>query len=546
MLFDDRLATVLRSRAKGEQAARTQFRQLLDLLGSAPPDVASQQIATAYARLGEIEHELTALDRAQIIGEPWLRLRNPRLIGHLARGEPQVAAAAIATARLDETQWLELIPELTVTARGLLRHRRDLPDEVRRLLARLGVGDLVLPHLQGAPEREAPREERPAPAGEGIAELLRRIETFRRSRHGEAMPLAPRLPLGDDASAPGADERSCDLSIDAGGRIDWADGRLAPLLVGLAVPVAGRVDAATLAAMNGHLPVRAGRLTLDGVPAVSGQWRIDAAPRFTREGAFSGYLGRLRRPFAGTAAGAPGSLAGDRMRQVLHELRTPVGAIQGFAEVIQQQVFGPAPNAYRALAAAVGVDAARLLAGFDEIERMARLEGGALDLTAGTSDLRLVVERTLQRLEGVLRPRSAKIRLSVSGDGFTVGLGENDAALLVWRVLATLGGALAPGEIVELALNGDGRVVLSGELPLGLAAGEDPFAVVAPAQAPAVTAGMFGTGFTLRLARAEAVAAGGSLTVAGDSLVLDLPALTGADAPHSHGRDGGEEAAGPA
>ena len=34
MLFDDRLATVLRHRATGERAARTQFRQLLDLLGS--------------------------------------------------------------------------------------------------------------------------------------------------------------------------------------------------------------------------------------------------------------------------------------------------------------------------------------------------------------------------------------------------------------------------------------------------------------------------------------------------------------------------------
>jgi len=37
MLFDDRLATVLRSGAAGERAARTQFRQLLDLLGSIAP-----------------------------------------------------------------------------------------------------------------------------------------------------------------------------------------------------------------------------------------------------------------------------------------------------------------------------------------------------------------------------------------------------------------------------------------------------------------------------------------------------------------------------
>ena len=229
------------------------------------------------------------------------------------------------------------------------------------------------------------------------------------------------------------------------------------------------------------------------------------------------------------------------MRQVLHELRTPVGAIQGFAEIIQQQMFGPAPNAYRALAAAVGVDAARLLAGFDEIERMAKLEGGARSLSEGSSNLRLVVERTLQRLEGVLRPRSAKIRLLVSGESFDVGLAEDDAALLAWRLLATLSGALAPGEVIELTLRGDGRrVVLAGELPLGLAAGDDPFAAVAPTQAPVVTAGMFGTGFTLRLARAEVEAAGGSLIAEEESLVLDLPALTATGGQLSQDADGGD------
>ena len=539
MLFDDRLATVLRSSAAGEQAARTQFRQLLDLLGSAPPGTGSPLVATAYARLAEIEHELSPAEQALIIREPGLRLRNARLVRHLAEGDPQAAAAAMAIARLAEELWLALIPELPVTARGFLRHRRDLPESVRLLLARLGVGDLVLPQ----PEIErAPTPASDAPAtGEGISELLRRIEAFRQSRHGAPAQLAPRLPLDDGAPAPRGTGGACDFSTDAGGRIDWADDGFAPLLFGLALASEKRVDAATLAAWRDHQPVRGGRVLLDGAAAIAGEWRLDAAPRFAETGAFAGYFGRLRRPVAGKIAGAAGSVAGDRMRQVLHELRTPVGAIQGFAEIIQQQMFGPAPNAYRALAAAVGVDAARLLAGFDEIERMAKLEGGARSLSEGSSNLRLVVERTLQRLEGVLRPRSAKIRLLVSGESFDVGLAEDDAALLAWRLLATLSGALAPGEVIELTLRGDGRrVVLAGELPLGLAAGDDPFAAVAPMQAPVVTAGMFGTGFTLRLARAEVEAAGGSLIAEEESLVLDLPALTATGGQLSQDADGGD------
>jgi hypothetical protein len=43
-----------------------------------------------------------------------------------------------------------------------------------------------------------------------------------------------------------------------------------------------------------------------------------------------------------------------------------------------------------------------------------------------------------------------------------------------------------------------------------------------------VSAGVFGAGFALRLARAEARAAGGDLLREGDALVLTLPRLTDA------------------
>ena len=287
--------------------------------------------------------------------------------------------------------------------------------------------------------------------------------------------------------------------------------------------------------------VHGGTAQLPGAAPVAGTWQLDAVPRFESEtGVFRGYAGRMRRPFApAESADTPT----DRMRQVLHELRTPVGAIQGFAEIIQSQLFGPAPNAYRALAAAVGVDAARLLAGFDEIDRLTRLIAGALELSAEGSNFRLVAERTLRRLEGVTRPRGAQLRLLTSGEAFAVTLGEADSELLAWRLLASLAGSLTPGEVAELALRGsDEGIELVADLPVSLAGEEDVFATPARSEPPAVTAGMFGTGFTLRLARAEAEAAGGSLIVHGETLVLALPHLTGAAADHSHGEDGGASA----
>jgi hypothetical protein len=136
------------------------------------------------------------------------------------------------------------------------------------------------------------------------------------------------------------------------------------------------------------------------------------------------------------------------------------------------------------------------------------------------------------------------LRLLTSGERFTVARGRDDGALLAWRLLASLAGSLAPGEVVELTLRGDqGGIELETELPLALAGESDLFAAGVRSEATAVTAGMFGAGFTLRLARAEAEAAGGSLILRGETLVLSLPGLTGGAPDHSAGEDGGASAA---
>lgn len=550
MLFDDRLATVLRHDAQSEPGARTQYRQLLDLLGSLPADAASELVEAAYARLGELADALPQATQSAILRAPGLRLRNRALVAWLARGEPQAAAAAMATARLSESDWLYLIPRLPMTARGFLRHRRDLPFSARQVLDRLGVKDLVLPEpdvpaaLFPAPAERAPRNEDQAEAEAGIGALVRRIEAFQRARR-EGGP-APRLPLEETRPADADLARqgqAFDFATDPEGMVSWADPAMAPLVVGLQLGpqrpgAVATLDEAGARALSQRLPMRGVRATLVGPPEIAGEWRIDAAPAFAATGHFAGYRGRMRRP---ALASAPRGVEGpaDRMRQLLHELRTPVGAIQGFAELIQQQMFGAAPNEYRALAAAVAVDAARVLAGFDEIDRMARLETGALRLDEGECDIRSVIVRTLRRLEGVLRPRGARIELVAEGGPFIVGMAEVDAMQLAWRLLATLAGALAPGEIVELVLAGDGKdITLDADLPAALAGNGDPFAASTPGQPRAISAGMFGAGFTLRLARAEAEAIDGTLEQVDDQLRLAVPALTASQAAHTQGNGG--------
>ena len=99
MHFDDRLATVLRHRAAGERAAKTQFRQLLDLLGEHPqgwrrPGAQGGGLSPAD-RVGR--HDPDCRTRA-IVGENGWRFRNPELVRWFGEAHPAIAAAALQRA----------------------------------------------------------------------------------------------------------------------------------------------------------------------------------------------------------------------------------------------------------------------------------------------------------------------------------------------------------------------------------------------------------------------------------------------------------------
>ncbi|MGX7953082.1 sensor histidine kinase [Tsuneonella sp. HG249] len=549
MHFDDRLATVLRHRAAGERAAKTQFRQLLDLLGNRRTGRDESMLAAAWLRLAALGETIAPYERAEMIREPGLRFRNPELALHLAEDEPEVAAAALGVAQLLVQDWDALIPRLPIRARGFLRLRRDLPLATQELLERLGIGDRGLPRPESiaeeVPIETAPQDalqplRRPIPANDfgdepaapddtEIATLVRRIEAFRKHRAGRGSgEEAPLLPLGEANESRHLPFTGFAFTTDAEGRIDWADATAAPMVVGAVLP-------ATTTAGGHHLPLTGVGLQWDGAPAVSGDWVIDAAPRFSEIGGrFVGYAGRFRRPSPPDLLPARTDPASDRMRQLLHELKTPVNAIQGFAEVIQQQLFGPTPHEYRALAASIVGDAARMLAGFDELDRLAKLESGALAMEPGNADWMRIVTGLAAQLDEVLRPRGGSVSVEAAGRARRIALDHGEAEALGWRLLATLAGAAGPGERIVLILTDlEGAVALSATIPASLAQHADPFETDTRAGGSAVSAGMFGPGFALRLARAEARAAGGELLRDGNALVLTLPRLTVASAARS-------------
>jgi pimeloyl-ACP methyl ester carboxylesterase len=172
------------------------------------------------------------------------------------------------------------------------------------------------------------------------------------------------------------------------------------------------------------------------------------------------------------------------------------------------------------------VDAARLLAGFDEVDRLVKLEGAAMELEPGTADLREAIRDTLQRLQAVLRGRSAGFVLKSRGEDFLVPLDRGEAMVLCWRLLATAAAALAPGDHARLVLVNTGEHIrLKIKAPRPLFAAKPPEAGENARQG-AVNTGMFGPAFAFRLAQAEARAAGGELICKRNRVTLVVPALT--------------------
>ena len=543
MLFDDRLGTVLRLSASGPAVLRIQFRQLLDLLGTYPADARGDQLDAAYLRLGELAREIPADERAQAISDAGLRLRAPRLVAALAACEPIVAAAVLGHARLTTDQWLDLIPAIPPAARTHLHQRRDLSGEVAALLLRLGVTRQGLPPAQSVTEPLAqpqpapaePEAQEPLNPQSGISAIVKRIEAYRRARQGgePGSVSSPRLPLGEDLLHGANQVRAFDFATDPECRINWSDPGVVAMVSGIGLTDVVD-DHESLTLLRRRQPLRTIAVQLHGGMAISGEWLLDAAPWFDPiSGRFLGYRGRMRRPAVQADLAPPARESqGERMRQMLHELRTPVNAIQGFAEVIQQQLFGPTPHEYRALAAGIAGDAARILSAFEELDRLAKLDSGAMELESGETDLAAVVEATVSQLSSHLAPRGSGFSLRIRGEQHHVGIDLAEAERIVWRLLATLAGVSGPGEILRASLEPvSGGLSLELTLPATLAAtrGDDLFDAAADAIPQSLSAGAFGVGFSLRLARTEAQAAGGKLSRAGDVLTLTLPALGSTD-----------------
>lgn len=541
LLIDDRLGTALQnSLSEGTERLVGHWQQLVDLLAQNPAHFRAEEVASGLLRVRQLRDRVPVVDRVKAVEMLAGRLKSTPLVQLLSGDEPAVAAAVIRSANLSDDQWSSIIPDLPVRARGFLRNRKDLGPLTLRALAYWGSGDFTLPQPDMAPQLSAqpsvPTESEPdiAPSdsGQSIGAVVARIESWRKARENNLAPQLPFDPDADDDQLEAIEEIRFETN-DAG-TIVWVEGAPRGAIVGISIDEAAfdngpGPDAFGAAAFRQRMAMNGARMRLRGASIVEGEWRMTAAPFFDPDsGRFRGFRGIMRRPnVAETAlASQQVSLQWEQMQQVVHELRTPLGAIAGFAEIIEQQLFGPVSREYRELAQAIIADAQLLLAGFDDISAAAKSERNGSSDRIQRTECSWLASRVAERLRPVSDGIGAHIQLRMADPVRAFAIDQEFAERLFSRLLSAVIMGCSAGEDLHGRFSTElgSPVVNCFELTLPRQLrdlSEDELLGSATASA---TTPLLGLGFSLRLVRNLANSAGGSLQFQKDRLLIRLPA----------------------
>ena len=508
MRYDDRLLTVLNQPAGDRHDAAVRWRQLVDLIARAGPNSASQMVATAIEEIRAVaiavDEDLRAAAARAVAALP-LPLG---LLEYFASDKPAVSAPVLAAATLDAAQWRAL---LDVAGPDTRRFIETLHPELRPQSH--DPIDALVEALEPAPEETTAAQEPPAESGPSLHDVVERVQRRRRERSHQPTVA------NDAVNSPGLFRWECGPT----GEIAWVDGMPRGPLIGRSIAKAApgdQVDAQLVRAFARRAPFRDAALTIAAEGPVAGEWKVSGFPAFEpADGRFAGYRGVALREGAAAAAepNAIGRLPDpDSLRELVHEIKTPLNAIIGFAEIIDGQYLGPADRRYRERAAEIVGQARMLLTAIDDLDFAAKLRA-----LAQPEPLRVAIGTLVERLTPSLRQLAGDCGVELEASRTMRDLTAVVQPELADRLIVRLGGAMIDraraGEHLRLSVdqtNGSCRVSISRPAAL---AGQSDSSLFGTADA-------LGTpGFNLRLVRGLARIAGAELVTLPGMIALDFP-----------------------
>ena len=365
MRFDDRLLTVLNQPAGDRHDVAVRWRQLVDLVARAGSNAESPTVAQALetirADAPRVDESLRAAAARSAAAIP-LPLS---LLEFFASDRLAVSAPVLAAATLDARQWKAI---MNVADEETRRFIEALHPEI----GRAPPADLTETLVETEPEEPAPKTAAPS-----LHDVVQRIERRRRSRSTMQRSNGG---VPSREGSPSLFRWECG----PGGEIAWVDGAPRAALIGRSIARTqdgDQIDPDVVRAFSLRAPFRDAALVVAGDGPVSGEWKISGVPAFEpSDGRFAGYRGIALREEAETAAAdQPAGLLADpdALRELVHEVKTPLNAIMGFAEIIEGQYLGPAEQSYRERAHEIVAHARLLLTAIDDLDFAAKVHSSA-------------------------------------------------------------------------------------------------------------------------------------------------------------------------
>ncbi|MEO5773281.1 MAG: histidine kinase dimerization/phospho-acceptor domain-containing protein [Sphingomicrobium sp.] len=512
------MRTVLGQPAGDAHDRAVRWRQLVDLLARAGPLGDSPQ---AQAALDIIREDAAQIDEGLRAAAARAIAAFPlpfELIRLFAADSLKVSAPILAAANLAADQWQDLLVAADEEAKTFIISLHPQADR-RSPRSRQPV---------------RPKASEPQPPPPSISDVIARIERLREAKQQADPPqMTPAPPPTPPTPALKGDEPAlfrweCNTS----GEFAWVEGAPRGALIGRAL-----VDPAHLResgndeiarAFSLRAPFRNAVMTLGSETLLAGEWQVSGLPAFEpASGRFAGYRGVAKR----VAATVPQRSAPkpDSLRELVHEIKTPLNAIMGFAEIIEGQMFGPADNRYRARAAEIVSQAQLLLAALDDLDFAARSR------SAGARERAFVnLGQLVEAMTGAIRERAHRRGVEIDSArtvGDLTAAGEPVLAeRLVGRMCEAVIERAEKGERLRLLIDHAGdfcRVAISRPAALRGVSDEELFARPNEASVGSLW---------LRLTRGLAQMAGADLLTSAETIALSFPCASLGDTDrHGYG-----------
>jgi signal transduction histidine kinase len=531
--FDDRLRTVMTQPVADAHDRTVRWRQLVDLLSrphdELDPALLDAALTMVQSGVRAVPKAVRAATARSIAG----RTAEPRLLAIFAADKLDVAAPLLAAAPLDEAGWSTVMANASDEVAGFVQTLRGdavpLPQVPSAKVVEPEIPEPAAPEPKlESPEPEAPpaKTEETVPS---ISEMVARIERLKTKRDTEvpaeeAPLMGPSPPPSNGlVTGPNLFRWECDAS----GQIGWVEGAPRGALIGRSLPASDGAPRELVRAFTDRLPFDDTPLSLP-TPALEGEWRLSGIPAFSpSDGRFLGYRGIARREGVTIDEPAPSpplaaAADAEALRETIHEIKTPLNAIIGFAEIIDGQYLGPAHRNYRHRAAEIVAQARTLLAAIEDLDLGAQLQVKSGD--APVTDLDEVLPPIAEDLGNRALSRDVRLRIVTSLGALHCGVEPELARRLLSRLLGAAVDAAPDGQQVEVDVReAKKRLTISVTRPMSTRQLSDDQLMDPAFQSDGDGTAKLGLGFALRLVRGLARLAGGDLTLTPVEFQLVLP-----------------------